>query len=233
MKILQVHNGYQHVSGEEVVVAAEYAMLQQYGHDVQQWILENSDIQNIGAVGKAGVALQSIWSTSTTRQMKTLLREFQPDIVHVHNTVPRISPSVYAACQRAGIPVIHTLHNYKLICPGAYMYRNNRLCNDCVGNLVPYPSIANSCYRGNRSQTVVSAAGLVANRLRGTYVKDIDIYIALNRFARQQFIDGGLPAQKIAIKPNFVSSAIESGSHTGGYALFVGKLVQYNSHKSL
>jgi glycosyltransferase involved in cell wall biosynthesis len=233
MKILQVHNAYQHVGGEEVVVAAEHAMLKQYGHDVQQWIVENSAIQNLGAVGKAGVALQSLWSTNTTRQIKTLLRQFQPDVVHVHNTIPRISPSVYAACQRAGVPVIHTLHNYKLICPGAYMYRNGSLCNDCIGKQIPFPSIAHRCYRGSRSQTAISAAGLVTHRVRGTYVRDVDIYIALNRFARQQFIDGGLPAEKIAVKPNFVSSSIEPGSHTGGYALFVGKLVQYKGIETL
>jgi glycosyltransferase involved in cell wall biosynthesis len=233
VKILQVHNEYQHLGGEEVVVAAENAMLRQYGHETQQWIVKNSGIQDASVLAKAKIALQSVSSRDSYLQMKKLLQDFQPDVVHVHNTVPLISPSVYAACHSASVPVVQTLHNYRLICPGLYLYRDGHICEDCVGKFVQYPGVLHGCYRNSHAQTAVSVAGLTTHQLRGTYKNDVDIYIALTRFARQKFIQGGLPADKIAVKPNFVSSDIKPGTHTGSYALFVGKLVQYKGIETL
>ncbi|BAZ42355.1 glycosyl transferase, group 1 family protein [Calothrix sp. NIES-4101] len=233
MKIIQVHNAYQHMGGEEVVVAAEYEILKQYGHEIQQWIVENSGIENSNFLTKAKIGLQSIWSAESYRNIHNKIQDFQPDIVHVHNTIPLISPSVYAACNDTGIPVIHTLHNYKLICPGAYLYRDDGICEECIGKSIPSPAVIHGCYRGSRSQTTVAVAGLINHRFKKTYKNDVDIYIALTRFARQKFIEGGLPAEKIAVKPNFVTSDIQVGEHTGGYALFVGKLVQYKGIETL
>lgn len=233
MKILQVHNAYQHVSGEEVVVDAEYKMLRQYGHEVEQWIVKNSNFDSANFITKSKIGLQSIWSSESYIKTCKYLEEFHPDIVHVHNTIPLISPSVYAACQNLNIPVVHTLHNYKLICPGAYLYRDGETCEDCIGKVFPYPSIINGCYRGSRFQTALAVAGLTTNKVLKTYQNNVDIYIALTRFARNKFIEAGLPAEKIAVKPNFVSSDIQVGEHKGGYALFVGKLVKYKGIETL
>lgn len=233
MKILQVHNAYQHVGGEEIVVAAENEMLKQYGHEIQQWIIENSTLENINALKKAKIAWQSIWSDESYSQIRKKIQEFQPDIVHVHNTIPLISPSVYSACYDAGVPVIHTLHNYKLICPGAYCFRDRKVCEDCISKPIPYPAIVHGCYRKSSVQTTIAVAGLVTHKLRRTYQNNVDIYIALTHFARQKFIEGGLPAEKIAVKPNFVTSDIQKGEHQGKYVLFVGKLVQYKGIETL
>lgn len=233
MKIIQVHNAYQNSGGEEVVVAAEYEMLKQYGHEIHQWIVENLGIADVNALRKAVIARQSIWSDDSYHNIRKKLQDLKADIVHVHNTIPLISPSVYAACRDVGVPVVHTLHNYKLICPGAYFYRNGRVCEDCIGKPIPYPSVIHGCYRDSRSQTAVAVAGLTTHRLRGTYKNEVDIYIALTRFARQKFIEGGLPTGKIAVKPNFVTSDIKVGDHTGEYALFVGKIVQYKGIETL
>jgi glycosyltransferase involved in cell wall biosynthesis len=140
---------------------------------------------------------------------------------------------VYAACHSVGVPVVQTLHNYKLICPGAYLYRDGQICEDCVGKFVRYPGVLHGCYRNSQAQTTVAVAGLTTNQLRGTYKNDVDIYIALTRFARQKFIEDGFPAEKIAVKPNFVTSDIKVGKHTGCYVLFVGKLVQYKGIETL
>lgn len=233
MKILQVHNAYQHAGGEEVVVDAEYKMLKHYGHEVEQWIVKNSNLDNASFLTKVKIGLQSIWSSESYVQACDYLEEFQPDIVHVHNTIPQISPSVYAACHDLGIPVVHTLHNYKLICPGAYLYRDGKTCEDCIRKAIPYPSIIHSCYRDSRSQTALAVAGLTTNKALNTYQNHVDIYIALTRFARKKFIEAGLPVEKIAVKPNFVSSNIQVGAHQGKYALYVGKLVEYKGIETL
>ncbi|MGF1512399.1 MAG: glycosyltransferase family 4 protein [Elainellaceae cyanobacterium] len=233
MKVLQIHNAYQHVGGEEVVVESEKNLLLQYGHEVKQWILHNTEIPNSNISSKFSIAVDSVWSTKSIRQIKEIVRDFEPDITHVHNTIPQISPSVYAACKSLNVPVVHTVHNYKLICPGAYLYRDGKICEECVGKFFPTPAVVHGCYRGNRAQTAVVTAGLVANRIKKTYSNDIDIYIALTRFARQKLIDGGLPAEKIAIKPNFVSSNVQKGSHSDNYALFVGKMVKYKGIETI
>lgn len=233
MKVLQVHNAYQHIGGEEMVVTAEYEMLKQHGHDIHQWIVNNSGLDNVSALSKAKIALQSVWSWESYQKIRHKLQELRPDVVHVHNTIPQISPSVYAACNHEGIPVVQTLHNYKLICPGAYLYRQGQTCEDCVGKTVAYPSVINACYRGSNLQSAVTATGLAFNQLIKTYKANIDIYIALTRFGRQKFIEGGIAAEKIAVKPNFVTSDIQVGEHQGEYALFVGKLVKYKGIETL
>lgn len=233
MKILQVHNEYQIPGGEEVVVAAENSMLKQYGHEVQQWIVNNSLIQNLGVFAKAKVSLQSIWSSDSYSEMKTYLQQHKPDIVHVHNTIPLLTPSVYAACHDSKVPVVQTLHNYKLICPGSNLYRNQRVCESCIEKPFPYPALIHGCYRKDYISTAFAVTSLVANRARGTYQNDVDIYIALTEFARQKFIEGGLPAEQVVVKPNFVSTHIEPGTHAGGYALFVGRLIPQKGVKTL
>lgn len=233
MRILQVHNEYQHLGGEEVVVTSEYQMLKQYGHSIEQWIVKNLNLDRVSLSEKTQIALQSVWSIRASQQIKQRLKEFQPDVVHVHNTVPKISPSIYEACRSFGIPVVQTLHNYRLICPGYYLYRNNRVCEDCINKSFRYPAIVHGCYRNNSFQSAVAVAGLTIHQLKRTYSRNVDIYIALTDFARQKFIAGGLPSEKIAVKPNFVSSNILTGSHKGGYALFVGKLVKYKGIETL
>ncbi len=233
MKILQIHNAYQHVGGEEIVLAAEYEMLEKYGHKIDQLIVQNTSLEDVNLFDKAKMAYQSIWSHDSYINIKQKLQELQPDIVHVHNTIPLISPSVYTACRDAAIPVVHTLHNYKLICPGAYFYRDGNLCEECIGKTLPYPAITHGCYRSSSVQSAIAAVGLATNRLRKTFQNNIDIYIALTNFARKKFIAGGLPAEKIAVKPNFVSADIQPGNHQGEYALFVGKLVEYKGIETL
>jgi glycosyltransferase involved in cell wall biosynthesis len=233
MKILQIHNQYTHLGGEEVVVAAEQAMLEKYGNEVQQWVVSSELVHQSGTIDRAKIALSSIWSLSSYQAISRRLKEFNPNIVHVHNTVPLVSPAVYTACQDAGIPVVQTLHNFRLICPGHYLYRNGKICEDCIGKTIPISSIVHGCYRNSRTQTAVVAAGLVSNGFRGVFRNEVDIYIALTRLARQKFIAGGLPAEKIVIKPNFVTADVQPGSHAGGYALFVGKIIDYKGIETL
>ena len=142
----------------------------------------------------------------------------------MHNFFPLISPAVYHAAQAEGCAVVQTLHNYRLSCPAGIFYREGRVCEDCLGKAVPWPGVLHGCYRGSRAGTAAVAAMLAGHRLIGTWRSKVDLYIALNEFMRQKAIAGGVPAGKIAIKPNFVSPDPGAGSGAGGFALFTARL---------
>jgi glycosyltransferase involved in cell wall biosynthesis len=223
MRILQLHNRYQIVGGEEGVVQAEQTLLRSQGHAVHLLEVTNDDIH--GVVGKAIAGINAVYSQSSKRKVLETLQQFQPDIVHVHNFFPLLSPSVYDACRSAGIPVIQTLHNYRLICPAATLFRDNQICEACIGKTIPLPGIQHGCYRESRSQSAVVAAMISWHRLQKTWQSRVDAYIALTEFQKGKLIEGGLPADKIFVKPNFV--ALTPTSHNlpcGNFALFVGRL---------
>lgn len=225
MKILQVHNEYQTPGGEEAVLEAERTILEQDGHQVKQWIARSADIKTASSAEKLRFSLNSVWSKQSYRQAKAILRNFSPDVVHVHNTVPLITPSVYAACQSEKIPVVQTLHNFKFVCPGSNLYRDGQVCEQCIGKSFTYPALLNGCYRRDYLSTAFLVSGLTFNRIRKTYSREINAYIALTEFSREKFIEAGIDAEKIFVKPNFVTSDITPGNHDGNYALFVGRLI--------
>jgi len=169
-------------------------------------------------------ARDAVWSTSFQRRLTESLRQTRPDVVHLHNTFFQVSPAAYYACRDAGVPVVQTLHNYRLVCPSATFYRAGRACEDCLGRAVALPGIRHGCYRNSRGQTAVVAGMLAAHRWLGTWQRRVDAYIAMTEFARAKFIAGGLPAEKIAVKPNFCPVDPGLGQSDGGYALFVGRL---------
>lgn len=219
MKILIAHNAYQQRGGEDSVAEAEAVLLRGHGHQVLHYGRHNDEL---AGQGRAGAAMATLWSRRTTRELGTLLREQRPDVLHVHNSFPLISPSLYWAAAAAGVPVVQTLHNFRLLCPQAMLLREGRVCESCVGR-TPLAGVVHGCYRGSRAQTAVLAGMLVLHRGLGTWQHKVQRYIALNSFCRDKFIEGGLPAARIAIKPNFVDlEAPEAGPRQG--LLYVGRL---------
>ncbi len=219
-RVLVVHNAYQHAGGEDSVVADEVALLRRRGHDVIEMRRDNHEI---GGRSRAGVALQTLWSPRTHRDALRLLEERRPDVVHVHNTFPLISPSLYWACDHAGVPVVQTLHNFRLACPQAMFLREGRVCESCLGT-TPWPALRHGCYRGSRAQTAVAVGMLVLHRGIGTYRRKVSRYIALNEFCRAKFVQAGLPAARIAVKPNFADIARDPQGQARDGLLFVGRL---------
>ena len=222
MKILQIHNLYRIPGGEDVVVAAEKALLEDNGHDVVLLQADNDEIS--GGFNQAMTAANAIYSQSGKRQVSSEIASFRPDIVHVHNFFPLWSPAVYDACRDAGVPVVQTLHNYRLFCSDAFFFRDGKVCEDCLGKFFPWPGIVHRCYRGSAVGTAAVATMLTVHRARRTWHTRVDKYIALTEFARQKYIEGGLPGEKILVKPNFVYPDPGESSGGGGYALFVGRL---------
>ena len=205
-----------------MVVAAERDLLLRHGHEVQVLEADNAGIG--GPYFQLKTAIGAIYSPGSRRRVDSEIAAFEPDIVHVHNFFPLQSPSVYYACQDAGVPVVQTLHNYRLICPNAVLFRDGRVCEECIGRTFAWPGIVHRCYRGSRAGTASIAAMQTVHRIVGTWRKGVDQYIALTEFSRSTFVRGGLPADRITVKPNFAFSKGPAGKGRGGYALFVGRL---------
>lgn len=218
-RVLIVHNAYQHRGGEDSVVEAEIALLRAHGHAVETYFRSNEDVTGMPSLA---LARQTLWSPRTPLDLAELIRQFQPDVIHVHNTFPLISPSLYWAAERAGVPVVQTLHNFRLMCLNALFLREGKVCEDCMGHL-PWRGVARACYRGSRAASAALAGMLTLHRGLGTYQNKVARYIALNAFCRSKFIEGGLPAERVVVKPNFVDFAALQPEPRAGM-LFVGRL---------
>lgn len=220
-RILIAHNQYQQRGGEDQVVDSESALLQKYGHEV---ILFKEDNASISTIPNYRLAIETIWSNKAMRKISNAIERSRPDIIHVHNTLPLLSPSIYWAAANYGIPVVQTLHNFRLLCPQAMLLRDGKICEDCIGHL-PWRSIIHRCYRESALQTAVITGMLSLHRVLKTYREKVSAYIALTEFSKNIFISGGLPAQRIHVKPNFVDLPYNKPSaRTNG--LFVGRLSQ-------
>jgi glycosyltransferase involved in cell wall biosynthesis len=220
MRILICHNFYQQPGGEDQVFAAESDLLRRYGHEVQTHSVHNDAVE---LEGRLKLAASTIWNRSAATDIADLVRKHRAQVVHFHNTFPLLSPSVYSAARGAGAAVVQTLHNYRLICPSATLFREGKPCEKCVGRL-PLPGVVHACYRGSRPATAVAAAMLGIHRALGTYADQIDAYIALTQFARDKFVEAGFDGGKIHIKPNFLDPDPGEGAGDGQFALFVGRL---------
>lgn len=226
IKVMMVHNHYQQYGGEDKVVEQESQLLRSRGLEVELYAVHNDKIKEAGATSKVKTAIDAVWSYTEYRNVTKKLQEFRPDVVHVHNFFPLISPSVYYACDRMNIPVVQTLHNYRLVCPAATFLLGNDICEKCLqGSLVH--SVVNSCYRDSRIQTIPIVSMIVLNNWFGTWKNKVSRYIALTEFAKKKFVQAGLPEGKITIKPNFLSKAKRDNERITidqKYILFVGRL---------
>ncbi len=223
MKVLIAHNYYQQPGGEDIVFEAEARLLSGHGHDVLTFRENNRNIRPDSFLQSLKVAGQTIWSQSSYNELAKLLRQHRPDVVHFHNTFPRISPSAYYACREMRVPVVQTLHNYRVVCPAATLFRDGRVCEECVHHSL-LRSVRYGCYRQSRPATAAVAAMLAVHRQRATWDRMVDCYIVLTEFARQKLAAAGLPQSKLTVKPNFLEDRSSSGAHSGNYALFAGRL---------
>lgn len=221
MKIAIVHNYYQQRGGEEQVFAAEGALLEARGHTVVRFTKHNDDVARMT---KLGLARATIWNGETFHQLRALIRERRVDIVHAHNTLPLISPSIYDAAWAEGIPVVQTLHNYRISCVNAQFFREGRVCEDCLGRPVPWLGVLRRCYRNSGPASAAVATMLGYHKTRKTYTDRVCRYIALTPFAKTKYMAAGLPSEKLVVKPNFLEMDPGQGEGQGGYALFVGRL---------
>lgn len=220
LRVLLCHNYYQQAGGEDESFADEARMLEVRGHRVAIYTRDNASIET---GGRLRVAAETIWSRRTLRDVRELIARERPDVLHCTNTFPLISPSVYTAAREAGVAVVQALRNYRLMCPKALLYREGAICESCVGRTVAWPAVLHGCYRGSRAASAVVAGMLATHRARGTWDRDVDLYYAPSEFTRSKFVEGGWPAERTRVKPNFVDPDPGPGEGDGGYVLFVGR----------
>jgi glycosyltransferase involved in cell wall biosynthesis len=221
VKVLQVHTRYREAGGEDAVVRAEGELLAAAGHDVVPYIVRNPP----GAVSATAILAMSPWNPMAARELSNLVERVRPDVAHVHNTWFALSPAAVAALDGAGVPVVVTLHNYRLLCANGQLFRDGHPCQDCVGSH-PWHGVQHRCYRGSALLSAPASATIALNRKHRTWERHVAVFLATTEFAKERFVVGGLPAERIWVKPHFVAdpgppTATPSRSRT---VLYVGRL---------
>lgn len=202
-KVLQVHNYYQVPGGEDTVVANEKEMLESCGHTVIQYTRNNSELGSFSIFRKLLLPFSTVFNIRTYKEVKKIIKSDNIDIVHVHNTLNLISPAVYYAALKMRIPVVQTIHNFRLLCPGATFYRDGHICEDCVNNGL-YCAVKNKCYRGSFAQSLICTISTKIHRLTGIYGKLN--YICLTEFNREKLLSlKQIKYERVYVKPNFVN----------------------------
>lgn len=203
MRVLVVHNRYRSdsPSGENRVVEREVEELRNRGIDVVAHLRSSDEIAPMPALRRAAVAVGPIRTPGGTAALDGVLATAGPDVVHVHNVYPLVSPAIVALAHRRGIPVVQTVHNYRHVCMSGWLYRDERYCDDCVGRRFPLPGVAHGCYRGSRVQSTAMALGRW--RHRDTW-RSVDRLLAITDFVRDRLVDDGFDAARLSVKHNFV-----------------------------
>jgi glycosyltransferase involved in cell wall biosynthesis len=217
------HNYYTQSGGEDNVFFFEKNLLHSKGHEVYEYTDTNSRLNTFGVLY---AAKNTIWSSASYQSIKELIKKISPDIVHFHNTFLMLSPSVYYACWEMHVPVVQSLHNYRIACPSATFFRNNHGCEDCIDWKIPLPGVLHKCYRNSYTQTTIVAAMLSFHRFRKTWQEKVSAYIVGSNFARKKIARAGLPLDRLHLKPNLVDVSPRPPAMIGEYAIIFGRLSQ-------
>jgi len=223
LRALLVHNHYQQPGGEDHVFATEADLLESVGHQVERLTTHNDRIH-----GMSGLSLMraTLWSSSAFKEVRERVERFRPDVVHVHNSFPLLSPAVHHAAKRAGTAVVQTLHNYRLYCAAATFHRNDAICNRCGPKQIPWPSVVHACYRDSRLASAGVASMLVLHRALRTWSRHVDAYIALSHASKNKFVELGLPSDKLHVKYNVIHPDPGYEESKQDYGIFVGRLTR-------
>ena len=223
MKALVVHNYYQIAGGEDHVFNNEVKLLNEFKSDSIPFDFNNKNINTFSS--KIRVSLSLLYSYDSFKRIICKINKTTPDIVHVHNYFPLISPSVFYACKRKGIPVVHTLHNFRAICPTALLMYGGKINENSINNS-PWWTVRKKVYKNSFFGTLFLSLMVFTHKKIGTWNKRVDRYIALTNFAKEKYIEAGWPAEKIVVKPNFIEDPFKSVFEykNENYAIYIGRL---------
>jgi glycosyltransferase involved in cell wall biosynthesis len=226
MKVLSIHNSHRFgsSSGDDIVFKKEIELLKTRGHDVFCYNPSNDAFDDKGTWGKFLIALQIPWSVSSARCIREIVRRKRPDVAHVHNFFPLISPSVYHVLQSEGVPIVQTLHDFRFLCVMAFFMRDGRICEECQGGSV-FRSIRYACFKDSRTQTIPVAFMLKLHQALGTFKEKISAFICLTESQRKMYKAAGFRSERLFRKPHFIEAAVsETGSKKGDCVVFIGRL---------
>ena len=236
MKILVAHNYYCSAipSGEATAVDTEVRLLRNNGYQVLEYCKHNDDIESRTVPSLIKVSVQSVWSRQTYRELTRMIADQRPDVAHFHNVFPQISASAYAACRRLGVPVVQTVHNYRMFCLNGLFQRGGVVCELCMGRS-SWPGIRYRCYRDSLPASVVAAAVRDSQRVWFRSAEQIDLFVALTDFAASKLVSGGIARERIVIKPSCLENDPGFVDHTArdNFALFAGRLSAEKGVKTL
>ena len=199
----------------------EGALLEKYGHQVFRFTISNDSIVDLNRIE---LVAKTFWNKAVASELDQIICRDRPDVMHVTNAFPLISPSAYKVAKDHGVGVVQSIHNYRMLCPKAQFVRNSQVCEKCLGKRFAWPAIYHACYKENRLATTVVAAMTAFHRARNSWTQLVDRFIAPTQFVKDKHIEGGFDARQIDVKPNFVFPDPGSGSGDGNYVAFAGRL---------
>lgn len=220
LRVLWCHNRYRITGGEDVSTQAEAELLTEAGVEIDRYEVSNDTIPDRPGIG---YGLGTVWSQIAYREVLARLRQGRHHLMHVQNFFPLLSPAMLWAARRSGVPVVLTLRNYRLACLNGLLFREGRICEDCLGRS-PIPGVLHRCYRGSIGASAATAGMLVAHRLLGTWHRTVDVFVTPSAFAKSKLAAAGLDASRIVVKPNFVHPDPGLGSGDGGFVLYAGRM---------
>ena len=222
MKVLLCHNFYTQAGGEDTVFYNEKKLLESNDHIVSLYIEKNNTINNL--TKKFSVFMNSAYSEKAKLKFKNLLDLESPDIVHIHNFFPLITPSIYEACKEYNVPAIQTLHNYRIICSAATLLKDGKICEICIKNS-PYHSVIHKCYQQSYIGSFALARMISTHNVLDTWNEKLHSIIVLTNFSKNKFTEAGINPLKLTVKPNFIEDPkIKKQVNAKKYILFVGRL---------
>jgi glycosyltransferase involved in cell wall biosynthesis len=234
-RCLVLHNRYRQPGGEDICVADQVRLLQEHGHAVRLFEKDNREIDSYGLLRRARLFFETAGNSRSAAEVARIVAEFKPDVAHVHNTLPLLSPSIYAPLKTAGVKVIQWLHNYRLVCPAGTLYRDGKACTLCVDEGLAH-AVKQRCWNHSKLATLALTRMLERHRRARTWFEQVDLFVALNRFQRDLLVKAGLvPEGKIIVRPHFryAPAAPKSETQPGEGFLFAGRLTQEKGVQTL
>ena len=225
MRILLVHNAYQQFGGEDTTFLSEKGLLETAGHEVFPLTFDNRASES--AAGKLGLSWRSVYNPASMARVSKAVRQHRPDVMHVHNFFHTASPAIFGAAKELGVPTVATVQNYRLICSGAHLMRQGKVCELCVDETFPLHGVLHRCYRGSAMLTAQLTLNTGLHKLRGTFRQEVDRFVVVTEFNRQKMLDSSLHLHpdQVVVKPNSVEDhGFAPAEERKGPYLFVGRL---------
>jgi glycosyltransferase involved in cell wall biosynthesis len=222
LRVLQVHNRQLTRGGADIEMEREAEALTARGHAVETMLVDNRQIE---AIGQVRASVKAFWNREATTELRRRLQNFRPDVMHVQTPFPILSPAVFVVADRAGVPVVATSQSHRYSCVKATLFRDGRVCEDCVGRRVKYPAVIHRCYKGSVAGSATMAATMAVHSAAGTFARRVDRFVALTPFMRERLLAEGLRPEQVTVIPNSVPDPGPPLDERGGYAIYMGRLV--------